>query len=79
MNPQFPNLGLIILLQLIFGVVAFASSMFVIYMFYARLRDIGDELRKFRIAFEMADDRKIQSAAAAPPRADDDSRFLPKS
>jgi hypothetical protein len=79
MNPQFPNLGLIILLQLIFGVGAFAIGMFVIYMFYARLRDIADELRKFRIAFEMADDRKIQSAAPAPARADDDSRYLPKS
>jgi len=27
-------------------------------MFYARLRDIADELRKFRIAYEMAEDRK---------------------
>jgi hypothetical protein len=48
-------------------------------MFYARLRDIADELRKFRIAFEMAEDRKPQSASSAPPRADDDSRYLPKS
>ncbi|MGD0206968.1 MAG: hypothetical protein ABSC89_05105 [Verrucomicrobiota bacterium] len=46
---------------------------------YVRLRDIADELRKFRIAFEMAEDRKPQSAAPAPPRADDDSRYLPKS
>ena len=28
----------------------FIISAFVIYLFYARLRDIGDELRKFRIA-----------------------------
>jgi hypothetical protein len=48
-------------------------------MFYARLRDIADELRKFRIAFEMAEDRKAQSAAPTPRRTDDDSRYLPKS
>ena len=60
-------------------IVALVITGWVIYMFYARLRDIGDELRKFRIAFEMADNRKTQSAAPAPPRADDDSRYLPKS
>jgi hypothetical protein len=31
-------------------------------MFYARLRDIGDELRKFRIAFDFADERHIRTA-----------------
>jgi len=64
---------------LVIGAVMFIFGMFVIYMFYARLRDIADELRKFRIAFEMAEDRKPQSASSAPPRADDDSRYLPKS
>ena len=48
-------------------------------LIFRKLRDIAHELRKFRIAFEMADDRKTQSAAPAPPRADDDSRYLPKS
>ena len=57
MNPQFPNLGPIILLQLIFGVGFFAIGVVGTYMFYARLRDIADELRKFRIAYEMAEDR----------------------
>jgi predicted membrane-bound mannosyltransferase len=51
----------------------------VIYLFYARLRDIADELRKLRIAYEMAEDRKARAATSAPPRADDDSRYLPKS
>jgi hypothetical protein len=51
----------------------------IVYLFYARLRDIADELRKFRIAFEMADDRKTHATTPAPPRTDDDSRFLPKS
>ena len=69
----------IIALSILINLVLFAVSAFVIYMFYARLRDIADELRKFRIAFEMAEDRKPQSASSAPPRADDDSRYLPKS
>ena len=69
----------IIALSILINLVLFAVSAFVIYMFYARLRDIAGELRKFRIAYEMADDRKTQSAAPAPPRADDDSRYLPKS
>jgi type I restriction enzyme M protein len=53
-------------------------AIFSILIFW-KLRDIADELRKFRIAFEMADNRKTQSAAPAPLRADDDSRYLPKS
>ena len=64
---------------MLINLVLFVVVVFVTYMFYARLRDIADELRKFRIAYEMADDRKTQSAAPAPPRADDDSRYLPKS
>lgn len=48
----------------------------VTYMFYARLRDIADELRKFRLAYEMTQDRKTQSAA---PAADDNPRSLSKS
>jgi hypothetical protein len=51
----------------------------VTFMFYARLRDIADELRKFRIAFEMAEDRKARIATPKSPRADEDSRFMPKS
>lgn len=46
---------------------------------YARLKSISEELMKLRIAFEMADDRKTQPPTPAPPRANDDSRYLPKS
>lgn len=62
----------------IYGVM-FIFGMWVVYMFYARLRDIADELRKFRIAYEMAEDRKARAAKPTPPRADDESRFMPKS
>ena len=40
---------------------------------------IADELRKFRIAYEMAEDSKARAAKPAPPRADDESRFMPQS
>jgi hypothetical protein len=48
-------------------------------MFYARLRDIADELMKFRIAYEMSEGRKDEAAKRTPPRADADSRYAPKS
>ena len=51
----------------------------VIYMFYARLRDIADELMKFRIAYEMSEGRKDEAAKRTPPLADADSRYTPKS
>ena len=59
-------------------VLILICTVFLTLIFW-KLRGVIDELRMFRIAFEMADDRKTQSAAPAPPRADDDSRYLPKS
>ena len=53
-------------------------TVFLVLIFW-KLRNIADELRQFRVAFEMADDRKTQSAAPTLPRTDDDSRYLPKS
>ena len=69
----------IIALSILINLVLFAVSAFVIYMFYDRLRDIAGELRKFRIAYEMAEDCKARATTSAPPRTDDDSRYLPKS
>ncbi len=69
MNPN--NL---IVLSILINLAILLVGAFVIYMFYARLRDIADELRKFRLAYEMTQDRKSQSAAA-----DDDLRSLPQS
>jgi hypothetical protein len=57
----------------------FVFGVWVVYMFYARLRDIADELRKLRIAFEFAEDRKARAAKPTPPRASDESRYTPKS
>ena len=66
----------------------FIFGMFVIYMFYARLRDIADELRKFRIAYEMAEDRRQPSGSLRKPNPDSpgnpfqeggEERYKPKS
>ena len=56
----------IIALSILINIVVFLVGVFVIYMFYARLRDIADELRKFRIAYEMAEDSKARAAKPAP-------------
>jgi hypothetical protein len=47
-------------LMIVFGVICLVLSgvgWWVIYMFYARLRGIEDEVRKFRIAYEFAKGR----------------------
>jgi len=51
----------------------------VVYMFYARLRDIADELMQIRIIYQMSEGRKDQAAKPTPPPADADSRYAPKS
>jgi phosphate/sulfate permease len=38
-------------------------SFVVIYLFYARLRDIADELRKIRVTYEMEQERSFRSGA----------------
>jgi hypothetical protein len=47
----------VLMLLALYGAL-FLLGAFVTYMFYARLRDIGDELRKFRIAYEFANPPK---------------------
>jgi uncharacterized membrane protein len=43
-----------------FSLVAFALGAWVVYLFYARLRDIADELRKLRITYQFANEREAQ-------------------
>ena len=81
-----------------YGLLAFSVAWliigaFVTYMFYARLRDIGDELRKFRIAYEFAhppesrsQSRREHSSESARPEASNpfapseaDAKYKPKS
>ncbi|MGB8369698.1 MAG: hypothetical protein ACLPYZ_02155 [Limisphaerales bacterium] len=57
---------------MLINLVLFVVVVFVTYMFYARLRDIADELRKFRIvrkfriAYEMAEDNKARGSKPTP-------------
>ena len=66
------------------GVASMLIGSFVLYLFYARLRDIGDELRRIRVLYEMEQERTLRSAArpsgAAPsinPSASD-APYMPK-
>ena len=49
-----------------FSLVAFALGAWVVYLFYARLRDIADELRKLRITYQFANEREAQRRSDAP-------------
>ncbi len=51
---------------------------FVIYMFYARLRGIEDELMKFRIAYEFAHAPKAQPAPWHEARGDSSPPAAPR-
>lgn len=59
--------------RILLGVMAVQIALlilgaWVLYMFYARLRDIADELRKIRVTYEMEQDRTVRNAAR--PRAE---------
>ena len=58
---MYPN-DLAMLMGILINIVVFLVNVYVIYLFYARLRYIADELRKFRIAFEMDRDRASSKA-----------------
>lgn len=60
--------------HLMWGSVAIQVALLILgawvtYMFYARLRDIGDELRNIRVMYEMEQERTIRGTAAAPRAA----------
>ncbi len=77
--------------HIMWGVVAFQIAGlliggWVIYMFYARLRDIAEELMKLRVAYEFANPPKSSASrpltpaesATNPFQPGGDSRFQPK-
>ena len=66
--------------QVMWGVVAIQIALFIVgiwvtYMFYARLRDIADELRKIRVTYEMEQDRTIRGAARPPAAGSGENPF----
>ena len=78
--------------MLVLWLAVFIVGALVIYLFYARLRDITDELRKLRIPYEVAHppqsrsrssgDQGSQSAWPAPPKplgpSAADAKYMPK-
>jgi len=54
------------LAYVVIGLGAFIIHCWVVYMFYARLSDIADELRKIRVTYEMEQERTIRTAARSP-------------
>jgi|GEM_PF-4871538 hypothetical protein len=55
------------LVMAIFSLGGFLITALVIYMFYARLRDIAEELMKLRVAYEFANPPKPGGTRPAPP------------
>jgi len=74
-------LGAAVIQLILFGV-----GCWVIYMFYARLRDIADEVRKLRVAYDFAHERQTGYRPRQPhgttPEADnpftEDAKYMPK-
>jgi hypothetical protein len=69
-NSQQVMLG-VLALQIVFLIV----GPWVIYMFYSRLRDIGDELRKIRVTYEMEQDRTTRNVARPRPGTSGENPF----
>ncbi len=65
----------ILLVSIAINAVVLLVGVFVIYMFYARLRDIADELRKIRVTYEMEQERTIRTAARSPTASSGDNPF----
>lgn len=66
------------------GLGAFIIHCWVVYMFYARLSDIADELRRIRVTYEMEQERTVRVAARSfsAPASDKpdtgDSPYMPR-
>jgi hypothetical protein len=58
LNQLMQNVQQIVFVSLVISVAGTIVGAWVIYMFYARLRGIEEEIRKFRIAYEFAHDRE---------------------
>jgi hypothetical protein len=66
--------------MIIFWVAGLVVTGWVLYMFYARLRDLANELKKLRIAYESSHSPQTmpRPRPESPPLADDQSRYKPK-
>jgi hypothetical protein len=64
-------------IMLLISIAGIIGTAWALFMFYARLRDIADELQKLRIAYMMAEDRKAH--AAGSPRTQTSPVSAPRS
>ena len=67
----------------LFYLVSLAVTGWVLYMFYARLRDIANELKRLRMAYESSHSAPIharpnQPSESGPPPTHDESRYMPR-
>jgi hypothetical protein len=79
--PHFVNL--LPIGYFVFLGVGYILTAWVLYMFYARLRDIADELKKMRISFQTDLERRsrIQDPRAnvfSQEARDPDERYMPE-
>jgi hypothetical protein len=81
-NQIAQNLQHLVLGVALIQLALFVLSVWVIYMFYARLRDIADELRKLRISYEASHSPESKGRPGRHPESspptDDDLRYKPK-
>ena len=61
----------------VLNVVGLVIGAWVVYLFYCRISEIAQELRKLRIAYEFSSARSNPPVSNHPAR-EDDSRFKPK-
>ena len=74
MQTQQGWMWIILTIQIIFLLV----GGWVVYMFYARLRDIAEELMKLRIAYQFANQSRSDAPKRAPSEASLENPFLTK-
>src|ERR1022692_4654683 len=70
LNQVMQNAQQLQIVFLVISIAMFILGSWVIYMFYARLRDIADELRMFRVAYQMVHDRRRPGGSLRKPTQD---------
>ena|ERR1022692_3001075 len=67
LNQVLQNVQQLQIVFLVISIAMFLLGSWVTYMFYARLQDIADELRAFRIAYQMVHDRRQPGGSLRKP------------
>lgn len=70
LNQVMQNVQQLQIVVLVISIAMLLLGSWVVYMFYARLQDIADELRAFRIAYQMVHDRRHPDGSLRKPTQD---------